>query len=57
MMCWPSERDQSEVHWIKPQLVAQVRYLTWTADGLLRQVVYIGLRDDKPPREIVRERP
>jgi len=56
-MCWPSERDQSEVHWIKPQLVAQVRYLTWTADGLLRQVVYIGLRDDKPPREIVRERP
>lgn len=45
----------SEVHWVKPQLVAQVRYLTWTADGLLRQVVYLGLRDDKPAREVIRE--
>jgi bifunctional non-homologous end joining protein LigD len=34
-----------------------VRYLTWTADGLLRQVVYLGLREDKPAREIVHERP
>jgi len=37
--------------------VAQVKYLTWTGDGLLRQVVYLGLRADKPPREIVMERP
>jgi bifunctional non-homologous end joining protein LigD len=29
----------SAVHWVKPKLVAQVRYLTWTGDGLLRQVV------------------
>jgi bifunctional non-homologous end joining protein LigD len=47
----------SEVHWIKPTQVAQVRYLTWTGDGLLRQVVYLGLRADKPPRQVVRERP
>ena len=46
----------SEVHWVKPKLVAQVRYLTWTADGLLRQVVYLGLREDKPPRQIIMER-
>jgi bifunctional non-homologous end joining protein LigD len=46
----------SEVHWVKPKLVAQVRYLTWTGDGLLRQVVYLGLREDKPPREVVMER-
>ena len=45
----------SEVHWVKPKLVAQVRYLTWTADGLLRQVVYLGLRADKPPHQVVRE--
>jgi len=45
----------SEVHWVKPKLVAQVRYLTWTADGLLRQVVYLGLREDKSPCEIVHE--
>jgi bifunctional non-homologous end joining protein LigD len=46
----------SDVHWVKPKLVAQVRYLTWTADGLLRQVVYLGLREDKPARQIVRDR-
>ena len=46
----------SEVHWVKPKLVAQVRYLTWTADGLLRQVVYLGLREDKPARQIIMER-
>lgn len=47
----------SEVTWVKPQFVAQVRYLTWTADGLMRQVVYLGLREDKPAREVVRARP
>ncbi len=47
----------SEVHWVKPKLVAQVRYLTWTAGGLLRQVVYLGLREDRPARQVVRERP
>jgi DNA ligase D-like protein (predicted ligase) len=47
----------TDVHWVKPQLVAQVRYLSWTADGLLRQVVYLGLREDKPARQVVRDRP
>ena|SRR6266850_8501604 len=32
-----------------PELVAQVKYLTWTDDNLLRQVVYEGLREDKDP--------
>ena len=45
----------SEVHRAKPQLVAQVRYLTWTADGLLRQAVYLGLRSDKAARQVTRE--
>ncbi len=47
----------SRVHWVKPVLVAQVSFLTWTADGLLRQVTYQGLREDKPASSIVRERP
>lgn len=47
----------SQVHWVKPSLLAQVRYLTWTADGLLRQVVYLGLREDKPAQDVVRESP
>jgi bifunctional non-homologous end joining protein LigD len=35
--------------------VAQVRFTEWTSDGLLRHPVYLGLRDDKPAREVVRE--
>ena len=47
----------SRVHWVKPELVAEVKYLTWTEDNLLRQVVYEGLREDKPAREVRREVP
>ena len=38
----------SRVHWVKPQLVAEITYLTWTDDGLSRQTVFVGLRSDKP---------
>jgi bifunctional non-homologous end joining protein LigD len=34
---------------VRPELVAEVKYLTWTEDNLLRQVVYEGLSEDKPP--------
>jgi ATP-dependent DNA ligase len=37
-----------------PELVAEVKYLTWTEDNLLRQVVYEGLREDKPAAEVQR---
>lgn len=47
----------SRVHWLRPELVVEVSYLTWTDDGLLRQVVYRGLREDKPARDVVRARP
>jgi bifunctional non-homologous end joining protein LigD len=43
-------------HWVRPELVAEVRFSEWTADGLLRQPVYLGLRDDKKPKEVRRER-
>jgi ATP-dependent DNA ligase len=33
---------------VRPELVAEVKYLSWTDDNLLRQVVYKGLREDKP---------
>jgi len=45
----------SRVHWVRPELVAEITYLTWTADGLLRQTVYVGLREDKPAGEVRRE--
>jgi ATP-dependent DNA ligase len=47
----------SRVHWVRPELVAEVKYLTWTDDNLLRQVVYQGLREDKPAAEVRREPP
>ena len=45
----------SRVHWVEPKLVADITYLTWTADGLLRHTVYVGLREDKPAEEVRRE--
>jgi bifunctional non-homologous end joining protein LigD len=40
---------------VKPELVAQVNFSTWTADNLVRQASFQGLREDKPAREVVRE--
>jgi bifunctional non-homologous end joining protein LigD len=44
-------------HWTRPELVAQIGFAEWTNDGRLRQPRFLGLRDDKPPAEVVRERP
>lgn len=44
-------------HWIEPKLVGQFAFSEWTRDGRLRHPRYLGLRDDKRPREVVRERP
>ena len=43
-------------HWTRPELVAQIGFAEWTADGRLRQPRFLGLRDDKHPREVVKER-
>jgi bifunctional non-homologous end joining protein LigD len=45
------------VHWVRPELVAEVKFLTWTDDNLLRQVIYEGLREDRDPRDVRREVP
>ncbi len=44
-------------HWVRPDLVAQVRFTEWTADGKLRHPVYLGLRDDKRASDVQREEP
>jgi len=49
--------DLDRVHWVRPELVAEVKYLSWTEDNLLRQVVYEGLREDKPAAEVRRAVP
>jgi bifunctional non-homologous end joining protein LigD len=43
--------------WIEPELVAQIGFGEWTRDGRLRHPRYLGLREDKPAREVVRETP
>ncbi len=47
----------SRMHWVRPELVVEVTYLTWTEDNLLRQVSYQGQREDKPARQVVRSLP
>jgi bifunctional non-homologous end joining protein LigD len=44
-------------HWVEPELVAQIAFTEWTRDGRLRHPRFLGLRDDKPARDVVRERP
>jgi bifunctional non-homologous end joining protein LigD len=44
-------------HWVEPELVGQIAFTEWTRDGRLRHPRFLGLRDDKPARDVVRERP
>jgi len=53
----PAPRRGRGVHWVEPTLVAEVEFTEWTADGLLRQPTFLGLRQDKSPRDVRRERP
>ena len=43
------------LHWVTPQLVAEIAFTEWTEDGLLRHPVFKGLRADKPARDVRRE--
>jgi len=47
----------SRVHWVRPEMVVEVSYTEWTPDGLLRHVVYLGEREDKPAIEVRRDQP
>ncbi|PWT85396.1 MAG: ATP-dependent DNA ligase [Blastocatellia bacterium] len=44
-----------ECRWLKPVLVAQIEFLEWTGDNHLRHTKFIGLREDKPAREVRRK--
>ena len=41
--------------WVEPQVVGEFEFTEWTREGTLRQPAFKGLRDDKDPREVVRE--
>jgi bifunctional non-homologous end joining protein LigD len=42
-------------HWVRPEMVVEVQFAEWTGDNILRQPAYLGERDDKNPRKVVRE--
>ncbi|WP_261387561.1 non-homologous end-joining DNA ligase [Chitinophaga pinensis] len=48
-------RTNTPVTWVKPQLVCQVKFSSWTSDRQLRQPVFLGLRKDKPAKEVHQE--
>ena len=52
-----SKRKAGSERWVKPELLAEVSFAEWTPDDQIRHASFIGLRDDKPAKVIVRERP
>jgi bifunctional non-homologous end joining protein LigD len=48
-------RTNEQAHWTRPAVVVEIKFNEWTADGKLRQPVFVGVRDDKSPRDVVRE--
>ncbi len=52
----PAEMRRN-AQWVKPELVAQVEFTEWTDEGRMRQPVFLGIREDREARHVVRERP
>jgi bifunctional non-homologous end joining protein LigD len=52
-----AEARRSDVRWVEPRTVIEAQLRGWTADGLVRQAAFKGVREDKPPQEVVREKP
>jgi bifunctional non-homologous end joining protein LigD len=52
----PAEARRSDVRWVEPKTVIEANLRGWTADGLVRQAAFKGVREDKSPQEVVREK-
>jgi bifunctional non-homologous end joining protein LigD len=50
-------KSNAPCHWVRPRLVAEIKFAQWTDEGLMRQPVFLGLRTDKKAKDVVRERP
>jgi bifunctional non-homologous end joining protein LigD len=49
-------KTNEPAHWVSPRVVVEVKFAEWTSDGKLRQPIFLGVRDDKPARDVHRER-
>jgi bifunctional non-homologous end joining protein LigD len=52
-----TKEEMENCVWLKPELVAQIEFTEWTPDGHLRHSKFIGIREDKDPKNVVRESP
>jgi bifunctional non-homologous end joining protein LigD len=50
-----SADEMAEMQWVRPRLVAEIRFLQWTSSGMLRHPAFVALRDDKSAKDVVRE--
>jgi DNA ligase D-like protein (predicted ligase) len=50
-----SEKEMTKLGWLAPRHVVEVSFVEWTRDGNLRHAQFVGVRDDKPPRDVRRE--
>jgi bifunctional non-homologous end joining protein LigD len=48
-------RTNERAHWVAPKIVVEVKFAEWTSDHLLRQPIFLGVRDDKSPRDVTIE--
>jgi len=53
----PKDPGLRAAHWTEPKLIAEVAFIEWTSDGSIRHPSFQGLREDKIPKEVVREVP
>jgi bifunctional non-homologous end joining protein LigD len=51
-----SAADMKRCHWVRPELVCQVKFTGWTRDDRLRQPLFLGIREDKNADEVIREK-
>ena len=50
-----TKEEMKKCVWLRPEMVAQIEFTEWTPDGHLRHSTFVGLREDKDPKEVVRE--